>query len=333
MAGPPAGVAAVRRAVRGALATLPEGLVLVACSGGADSLALASAAAFEADKVGRPVGAVVVDHGLQQGSAQVAERAADQCRGLGLSPVLVRRVVVIEHGQGPEAAAREARYAALDAARDEVGAVAVLLAHTRDDQAEQVLLGLARGSGARSLAAMAPANGPWVRPLLGIGREATEQCCAHDGLTPWHDPHNADPTYARVRARHAIAMLETDLGPGLAASLARSAALLRADAEALDSLACEARARFEHPASPRVDELTPLMAAVRTRVLRAIAVDAGAPPGALTQTHVHELDRLVTDWHGQGPVHLPGPLLATRERVGGPSAPARIVVAPRHRQQ
>lgn len=129
--------------------------VLVALSGGTDSLALAAATAFEAPRAGLRAGAVIVDHGLQTGSADVAERAAAQARELGLDPVLVRRVEVGTDG-GPEAAAREARYAALAEAASETGASAVFLGHTLDDQAETVLLGLARGSGAASLSGMAP---------------------------------------------------------------------------------------------------------------------------------------------------------------------------------
>lgn len=326
MAQPPCGVAAVRLGVRRSLATLPPGPVLVACSGGADSLALASAVAFEVDKTGRPAGAVVVDHGLQPGSDAVAARAADQCRALGLAPVLVERVEVRPGPDGPEAAARVARYAALDAARERTGAVAVLLAHTRDDQAEQVLLGLARGSGARSLAAMAPVSGPWVRPLLDVPREATAQACAHDGLVPWSDPHNADRRYARVRARQGLALLEDDLGPGLAAALARSARLLRADADALDAIARDAADRLGP--TPDVAALAALPDAVRTRVLRLLAVRAGSPPGCLTAVHVDGLDRLVTAWRGQGPVHLPGALVARRERTPAPGPRAAGATGP-----
>src|SRR5690606_6604086 len=167
-------VAAIRYAVRATLGELPrEARALVACSGGADSVALAEALAFEARHTGRPSGAVVVDHGLQEDSASVAERAAATCRRLGLSPVEVVGVTVAETGQGLEADARDARYAALAESADRLGAAVVLLGHTRDDQAEQVLLGLTRGSGARSLAGMATERGIFRRPLLGISRAET----------------------------------------------------------------------------------------------------------------------------------------------------------------
>ncbi|GAA4694730.1 tRNA(Ile)-lysidine synthase [Promicromonospora umidemergens] len=223
-------VAAARNAVREVLAGLgPDDLVLVACSGGADSLALAASLAFEARRVGRSVrsrghavraGAVVVDHGLQAGSAEVAARAAEQCRSLGLDPVVVRRadrpaaggpdaaaerrpgLVRDVHdstgptsgGGGPEAVARDARYAALEVFAAEAGAALVLLGHTLDDQAEQVLLGLARGAGARSLAGMPRERGIFRRPFLGLRRAQTEAVCAASGLQFWTDPTNLLPT-------------------------------------------------------------------------------------------------------------------------------------------
>ena len=247
----------VRRAVRRALASLhPQDLAgthapaarlaLVGLSGGADSLALAAALAAEAGAAGWRAGALVVDHALQERSAATAERAAEQARALGLDPVVVRRVAV-RPGSGPEAAAREARYAAFEDVAAELGAAAILAAHTRDDQAEQVLLALARGSGTRSIAGIPPIRtlpGGCVllRPLLaadaGVTRATTVAACAELGLAPWSDPHNADPTYARVRVRERVLpALARELGPGVTAGLARSADLAREDAEALDAWA------------------------------------------------------------------------------------------------
>ncbi|MCH8627644.1 tRNA lysidine(34) synthetase TilS [Arsenicicoccus piscis] len=335
---PPAPVARVRLGVRAVLDALPPGPVLVACSGGADSLALAAAVAFECAGSGRPAGAVVVDHDLQPGSAAVAARTADTCRTIGLDPVLVRRVRVGDDGAGsapggPEAAARAARYTALEAAATETQAVAVLLGHTRDDQAEQVLLGLARGSGARSLAGMPRARGVYHRPLLAVGRADTAAACAHDGLVPWADPHNTDPTYARVRARRLLVDLERELGPGVVEALARSADQLRDDADALDAWATDwlaARAATDpRPGAPLdVAALAALPRAVRTRVLRLaalrVAPGAGAPAagaptaGAPSATQVAAMDRLVTGYHGQGPVALPGGVRVARVRAGTP---------------
>lgn len=325
MAGPDPAVAAVRVAVAAALADLPpDAPVLVACSGGPDSLALAAAAAFEARARGRdprPAGAVVVDHALRPGSAAVAERAAEACRGLGLDPVEVRTVRVTGAG-GPEAAARDARYAALLDTAERHGAAAVLLGHTLDDRAEGVLLGLARGSGARSLAGMAPVRGVLRRPLLGVTRQQTTAACAALGLTPWHDPTNVgaaddDPLRSRLRAR-VLPVLERELGPGVAAALARTADLLRADADALDALAADLLDRALLPAAAGpgvlldVAVLAAAPAALRTRALRSAAVRAGAPAGALGLAHVQAADALVTAWRGQGPVHLPGRVAVSR---------------------
>ncbi len=423
MAGPDPRVADVRRAVTAAVADLPDdALVLVACSGGPDSLALAAAAAFAVPRSGsaasvsaassgssgssassgsaglsgsavrpaqsasagpsaaRRAGAVVVDHGLVRGSADVAERAAQQCRALGLDPVLVVRVQVFGAG-GPEAAARAARYAALEQAADETGAAAVLLGHTLDDQAETVLLGLARGSGGRSLAGMAGVRGRLRRPLLGIRREDTLAVCEVLGLDPWHDPTNAgqpgDPLRSRVRA-HVLPVLERELGPGVARALARTATHLREDAAALDAAGATLLAdaltpadpsspagsrvpvagRFVAPAPLRRPEATNPRGnddaapagdgaagsdggvgvgvvldvgvllgaedAVRRRAVRAAVVAAGAPAGSVHRVHVLAVDALLTDWHGQGPVQLPGRVVARRRcgtLVVGPDSP------------
>jgi len=284
------------------------GLVLVACSGGADSLALAAATAFEAPRAGLCAGAVIVDHGLQEGSLDVAGRTADQCRLLRLDPVEVVTVKVRSSGSGPEAGARDARYRAFEVVAQRVGALAVLLGHTRDDQAEQVLLGLARGSGARSLSGMPARRGPYVRPLLGVARSTTAAACEAAGLTAWVDPHNSDPAYGRVRARALLPLLEAELGRGTVAALARSADLLREDADALDALAARALCELSEPGSVGVDAtvLLTLPRAIRTRVWRLLALEAGCPPGALIASHIESLDTLVTGWRGQGPIDLPG---------------------------
>jgi tRNA(Ile)-lysidine synthase len=312
--GPDPAVAAVRTAVRAELQDLAPGeRVLVACSGGADSLALAAATSFVAPRLGLVASAVVVDHGLQPGSARVAARAAAACEDLGV-PAEVVAVAVDGAGSGPEAAARDARYAALEAAAGRRAAVAVLLGHTRDDQAEQVLLGLARGSGARSLAGMPARRGPFRRPLLGLGRATTEAACAALGLTPWVDPANADPAFARSRVRQRVVpVLEAELGPGVVAALARTADQLRADADALDALAGDLlRSATGDDASLDVAVLAAAPAALRTRALRAWLVLGGSPAGSLSREHVLRCDALLLDWHGQGPLQLPGRVVVRR---------------------
>jgi tRNA(Ile)-lysidine synthase len=320
-------VAAIRGAVRRALASARPGGVLVACSGGADSLALADAARFVGLRPGLRVGLITVDHGLQAGSAGRAEALAGWARGAGFDPVEVATVTVAGRRGGPEAAAREARYEALLDAAHRHRATAVLLGHTRDDQAETVLLALARGAGPRGLAGMPArrtADGvDLLRPLLGISREQTRDACAARGLKPWEDPHNADESYARVRIRRsALPALVAALGPGVVENLARTAELLGADAAALDDLARAAgEAAVEPDGSLRVAALVELPAAVRTRVLHAWARGAGAPGGALAHRHVTALDALVVGWRGQGAVDLPGGVSVVR-RAG------RLIAAP-----
>jgi tRNA(Ile)-lysidine synthase len=275
-------------------------------SGGADSLALAAATAWVAPGMGLSAAAVSVDHGLQPGSADRAAVVARTCAALGLEPAEVETVTVGRDG-GPEGAARTARYAALERTAERVGAAIVLLGHTLDDQAETVLLGLARGSGARSLGGMAPRTGCYLRPFLELRRATTLAAVRSLNLTPWHDPHNTDRAFTRARVRHdLLPVIEDTLGPGVTESLARTADLLRADADALDEWA-------KGVDSLAVADLLALPAAVRRRVLRAAAVAAGAPAGALAAVHVRELDRLVTNWHGQKPVSLPGGLVGARD--------------------
>ncbi len=318
-------VADTRRAVRASLAGLPPGsLALVALSGGPDSLALAAAAGFEAPRLGLRAGAVIVDHGLQPDSDAVALRAAQAARDLGLDPVQVERVSVDLYGGatpvsgdahirggrgGPEAAARAARYAALEVAAVEHSAAAVLLGHSLDDQAETVLLGLARGSGTLSIAGMAAVAGLFRRPLLEVRRSVLAQACADQGLEPWHDPHNSDERFARVRVRRSILpLLERDLDAGIVEALARTAAIAREDAEALDHMVDEIAEELTDLAdggcSLTVAGLAANPPAIRHRLIRLIARSQfGA---SISRAQTLEVARLVTDWHGQGPVHLPG---------------------------
>ncbi|WP_428963237.1 tRNA lysidine(34) synthetase TilS [Micromonospora fluostatini] len=312
-------VAAIRVAVRSALTGVPAGgPVLVACSGGADSLALAAATAFVAPRLGRTAGLVTVDHGLQPGSAERAAEVARWANGYGLAPVEAVRVTVAGRPGGPEAAARLARYEALAEVARRHGAVALLTGHTRDDQAETVLLALARGAGPRGLAAMPPRRDldgvPLLRPLLSVGREQTRAACAVLDLEPWDDPHNVDPSYARSRVRaDVLPALVRALGPAVVDNLARTARQLAADNAVLDDLAATALAGSRAAGGGlSVDGLAALAPAVRTRALHAWARELGAPSAALSHRHVAALDALVTAWHGQGAVHLPGALCVVR---------------------
>lgn len=315
--GPVPAVAAIRLAVRHTVNDhQPGDLVLVACSGGADSLALACAAAFVAPRLGLRCGAVTVDHGLQEGSGRRADEVVRLLRQRGLDPVESVAVVVGRAG-GPEAAARTARYEALDHFAERLGARSVLLGHTRDDQAETVLLGLARGSGARSLAGMPARFGPgdrYRRPLLDTARSVTEDACLAEGVVPWRDPHNADFSYTRSRIRHRLLpAIHDTLGPGMPEALARTARMLREDTEALDHWAAQALEDCRH-AQGGLDtaRLGALPTAVRRRVIRLAALGSGAPAGTLAAVHIEAVDALITNWRGQGPLHLPGPVVVHR---------------------
>ncbi len=309
-------VAAVRRCVRRALADLGPGTpVLVACSGGPDSLALLAATVFEAREATWRVIGVTVDHGLQEGSDDRAAALVGQMALLGADETASARIAVDGSGLGPEAAARTARYEVLDAMAEHFDAPVVLLGHTRDDQAETVLLGLARGSGGRSIAGMRRAFGRYRRPLLDVSRADTVAACEAEAITTWQDPHNDDPAFTRVRVRHQVLpLLETELGPGVSVALARTADLLRADMEYLDQVAATALADLTDAPDGGlpVAGLSALPGPLRTRVLRLAALAAGATPSDLLHEHIAGIDRLLTDWHGQVGVDLPGHLRAVR---------------------
>jgi tRNA(Ile)-lysidine synthase len=296
-------VARTRGAVRRLLGGLGVPVVGVAVSGGADSLALAAAARHVARGL-RVVG-YTVDHGLQPDSARVAADTVRQLEKLGFDDARVLPVSVAGPG-GPEAAARRARYAALRATGH-----LILLGHTRDDQAETVLLGLGRGSGARSIAGMRELDPPWVRPFLGVDRRTTTAACQALGLTPWRDPHNDDPTFTRVRLRHEVLpLLEKVLNGGVADALARTARQLRDDNDALDVWASELHEHAADHDQLIIDVLSPKPAAVRRRVLRTWLRNRGATE--LTDAHLRAVDALIGEWRGQGGVWLPGGLEASR---------------------
>lgn len=287
----------VRHAVRGWLGRHPADVVAVALSGGADSLALTAAAVAEA----QTVRALIVDHALQHGSAGVADTAARQARALGCVDAQVVTVNVGTDG-GMEAAARKARYDALSSAR---AGAPVLLGHTLDDQAETVLLGLARGSGGRSIHGMREYDDPWGRPFLNVRRTTTRQVCADLDLTPHHDPHNDDTDFTRVRLRHeALPLLEDILGGGVAQALARTAAQLRDDGAVLDDLAHRTLAAATVGDEVVVTSLLQAPHAVRRRAVRLWLLAGGAK--ALTDKHIRGVDELLTDWRGQGGVAVPG---------------------------
>ncbi|MFD0558207.1 tRNA lysidine(34) synthetase TilS [Stackebrandtia endophytica] len=307
-------VARIRSAVRSACADLSaDSLILVACSGGPDSMALAAACAFIAPRAGHRCGLITVDHRLQAGSDRQAERVADWARETGFDPVEVATVTVGTAG-GPEAAARDSRYAALRSAADRFDAATVLLGHTRDDQAETVLLALSRGAGPHGLSGMPSRRDRWRRPLLDVSRADTVAACDALELPVWNDPHNRAPEYARVRVREAMPHLTDALGVKLIANLARTARLVAEDNSALESLAARVRGRATVDGGLSVGELSSNPRALRTRVIRRWLLDGGVRAADLASVHIDTVDDLVVDWHGQRAVQLPGGLSVRRER-------------------
>ena len=332
-------------------------LVLVACSGGRDSLALAAVGATVCASLGLRCGAAIIDHQLLDGSASVVANAARQCQGLGLDPVRVRRVMVRRTGAGGEADAREARYRGLAAVARELRAAVVLVAHTRDDQAETVLLGLLRSGGLEAVAGMPPTfmreGIRFLRPLLGMSRRQTTAICAGLRLKWWDDPTNGETAPQgvkltgefplRSKIRHDVLPYLTAFAQrDVAGLLARGAASARRDLEYLDRRAqaalgqallpaaelrlgagCEPVPESTAPAGPpdvfdafanrcgpgrrktAALDVTALEAwhpAIRLRVIAAVLRGLGVSAHA---TQIEDVDRLVSDWHGQGAVTLP----------------------------
>ena len=302
----------LRNAVRPFLENLTAGdSAIVAVSGGADSLALAYALIKEAPNLAITLIAVTIDHQLQTGSGEQAKKVQEQLKSMGYQEVIVEKVSVVEKS-GVEADARTARYAALDSIAHAYGASQIFLGHTRDDQAETVLLGLARGSGTRSLSGMATVNGKYARPFLQLTRLQTVAACDEAAITPWSDPHNTNEKFSRVRVRNKVMpVMEEEIGPGIAAALARSAAILRDDADALDEMAQAVISRVDL-SDLDCAALAELPRAIRSRILRAAIYAAGAPSGSVSADHLSGVEALVTSWRGQGEASLPGGVKVAR---------------------
>lgn len=305
-------MADVRRAVRDSWTDLnlyKGSTIAVACSGGADSLALASAALFEGNRAEIKVIAVIVNHNLQEGSMEVALRTKGVLTEIGFDVVEIMDVVVQQSSLGMEAAARNARYGALTEFANKHNAFVTMLGHTLDDQAETVLLGLARGSGAKSIAGMPTLSpdGKYLRPLLGITRKETVSYCEDLGLDYWSDPQNLDTKFSRVKVRlNVLPVLEEELGPGIASALSRTAEILQDDLEYLEAQADSAFSLVAKTTNNSVaidtEGLEKLPRALATRVIHKSLSLLGTEPAKVQVDSVMEL---VTNWHGQKPLTLP----------------------------
>jgi len=314
-----ASVADLRRAVRNGLseAHISAGeTVVVAVSGGADSLALAAAVAFEAPRANVEARAVIIDHGLQPGSAEIAKVALGRCSELGLAGE-IRAVVVAKTGDGLEAEARNARYEALEQARQDLGAVAILLGHSQDDQAETVLLGLTRGSGLKSIAGMSlwDSDRKLLRPLLSIDRKTIVESCRDQDIEFWEDPHNQDRGFTRVKIRQLLKAMESELGPGLSSALAKTASIAAGAEDYLQVAAVELEQKARLKGTPRSQSydaklLQGTHPALLTQTLRHISLKLGAK--SLSMAQLETVSELITNWHGQKSIPLSG---ITVERV------------------
>ena len=277
--------------------------ILFGCSGGTDSMALALALHLESEN--KNVIPVVVDHGLQPQSAQITINTIEKLKKIGFKQVETAKAQVVIT-DGLEASARRARYQIFNQLIDAYNAKYFFLAHTLNDQAESVLLGLARGSGSRSLSGMAVQNNKFIRPMLKISREITTAACTESGIEIWHDPHNYDQRFTRVKVRqNVLPVIEENLGPKISEALARSSDLLRDDADALDGFAQEFFDQVDK-FSLEVTDLEKLPKAIRSRVLRLAIYNAGAPIGSLSADHISSVESLISQWHGQKEVALPG---------------------------
>jgi tRNA(Ile)-lysidine synthase len=296
----------LRKAVRFWFEKLePNSKVCIGVSGGADSLALAAAAKLEANNFSIDLVAVIVDHGLQENSAEISQFAKQQLTKLGFEDIFIGKANV-QITDGLEASARRARYKVFQQAIETYNPNIFLLGHTKNDQAEGVLLGLARGSGTKSLSGMQEVSGNFVRPLLGIDRVTTEIACREANIEFWVDPHNSNQEFTRVRVRENILpLLENEIGPGIIDALARSAKILREDATALDEWA-ESIFRQVEPMDIEISILVGLPVAIRSRVLRMAIYAAGAPVGSISAAHLEPIEAFVSDWRGQGHTSLPG---------------------------
>jgi tRNA(Ile)-lysidine synthase len=289
----------------------PADNILVACSGGADSLALAWTSQVITKRIGLNLIAVIIDHQLIKESSQVAQDAKKKCEDFGIEKVVIKQIEVKDDKDGLEAAARKARYEAFEELVNEFNAKAVLLAHTQDDQAETMLMRLTRGSGAKSLSAMKEVSGNYLRPFLHIRKQVLVDALEKENISYWQDPANTNYKFLRAKVRHELMpkLIEV-LGDSAIDSLDRTSGLLKEDNEALESIALESYEKLNKEL--KVQELEKLPTAIRKRVIKIAALNSGVTPGPFSFEHIEAIDALVTNWRGQGNVDLPGFIQASR---------------------
>lgn len=288
----------------------PADLILVGCSGGADSIALAWSASVVCKRLNLNLGVVIVDHQLIPESNLVAENTKKQCEEFGINQIIVKKIKVVFENEGLEAAARKARYKAFEEVIKETNAKSLMLAHTQDDQAETMLMRLTRGSGAKSLSAMSEVSGKYLRPFLHVRKFELKDALEKEDIKYWNDPANSNSDFLRVKVRNElIPKLIEVLGDSVVEALDRTSVLLKNDNDILDQIALD---HYQENKQLLISKLEELPSAIRTRVIKLAALDAGVNPGPFSFEHIEAIDALVTNWHGQSHIDLPGFVQASR---------------------
>ena len=288
----------------------PADLILVGCSGGADSIALVWSASVVCKRLNLNLGVLIVDHQLIAESNQVAENTKKQCAEFGINQIIVKKIKVVLENEGLESAARKARYKAFEEVIKETNAKALMLAHTQDDQAETMLMRLTRGSGAKSLSAMSEVSGKYLRPFLHVRKFEIKDALEKEDIKYWNDPANSNSDFLRVKVRNElIPKLIEVLGDSVVEALDRTSMLLKNDNDILDQIALN---HYQENRQLLISKLEDLPSAIRTRVIKLAALDAGVNPGPFSFEHIEAIDALVTNWHGQSHIDLPGFVQASR---------------------
>ena len=304
-----------RSAIKNFLKNTPDTAPIgIGCSGGADSLALlAGLSTIYRNRRSQQVHVVIIDHQLQSVTAEVAQTTADYAKAYGFIPHIVQ-VNVATTKEGVEAAARTARYDAFETIIKQENLQKFFLAHTMNDQAEQVLLGLLRGSGTRSLSGIRETRDTYARPFLNsLTRSDTEAVCFEANLDYWNDPHNQSEEYARVVARQFLTEMSGKLKQDFVRPLAKSAQISSEDSEALDFYVLKEYSHFEASHSWSVADIEALPKSVRVKLYKLKLSEMGSHTDSLTFLLLNRVDEFVTDWRGQKEVNFSNGVAVARK--------------------
>lgn len=302
-----------RNAIKSALSTVSKDAnVGLGVSGGADSLALliALSTLYKGDRASQ-VHVVSIDHQLQEITSQISQQVATLANNFGFTTHIIP-IDIPETGNGAEADARTARYSAFDTIITDHNLEAFLIGHTKSDQAEQVMLGLLRGSGTRSISGIPERRGVFVRPFLNVlNRAETQKVCNENLVTYWCDPHNDSTDYNRVNIRKLIKETETVTGQNIVEPLVRTAKISTEDADALDFYATVA---YDTIVSSdwNIDTLLTVPVAIRKRVYRNKLISLNIATDKVSFDALASIETLISDWHGQKVNNITSNLMVTR---------------------